>query len=136
MTIKRPPVALSLVLYPSGGAGAGADASAISGTHSADTTRRGFPSIRTRKSAGVRPGTGLPLSSTTVTSSDVTSTDDWKLGFAGCCADDGRPQRTQTTQRQNRILFFSPRTPRSRRLQLNVICPPRRGNPAARERRG
>ena len=49
-----------------------------------------LPSIRTMKSAGVRSVIGLPLSSTTVTSSDVTSTDDWKLGFGGgccCCAD-------------------------------------------------
>jgi hypothetical protein len=59
---------------------------ADSGTHSAVTTRRALPSILTTKSAGVRPASGLPRSSTTVTSSDVTSTDDWKLGGGGCCA--------------------------------------------------
>src|SRR6185436_4674712 len=130
MTIKRPPVALSLVLYPSGGAGAGAEPSAMSGTHSADTTRRGFPSIRTRKSAGVRPRTGFPLSSTTVTSSDVTSTDDWKLGLGGgcCCDDKMEPQRPQRPQSKNKKIFFLP--------IVIFICPPARGSPAARARRG
>ena len=76
MTIRRPPVALSLVLYPSGGNATVAPAgSAARGIHSAVTTRRVLPSTRTTKSAGVRLATGLPRSSTTVTSSEVTSTD-------------------------------------------------------------
>src|SRR5438105_1841147 len=46
--------------------------------------RRGWPSMRTLKSAGVRFEIGRPRSSTTVASSDVTSTEAWKLGFGGC----------------------------------------------------
>src|SRR5712692_3467847 len=99
--IKRPPVALSFVLYPSGGGGGVAPAGSVSGIHSADTTRRGAPSMRTVKSAGVRFASGFPRSSTTLTSSEVTSIDAWKLGFGGCCCADTKkePQRTQRAER-------------------------------------
>jgi hypothetical protein len=43
------------------------------------------PSILTLKSAGVRSAMGLPLPSTTVTSSDVTSTEARKV-VCGVCA--------------------------------------------------
>ena len=77
MTISRPAVAFSFEVKPSGGgAAAGAAAgAATSDTHSALTTRRGEPSMRTVKSAGVRVVIGCPRSSTTPTSSEVTSTE-------------------------------------------------------------
>ena len=90
-TMRRPPVACSLVVKPSGGGGAaGTLAGGVtSDTHSALTTRRGLPSMRTLKSAGVSVVTGLPRSSTTVTSIEVSSTPVWKRGGCGdgCAAE-------------------------------------------------
>src|SRR4029453_13006255 len=62
-----------------------------SGTHSAETTRRALPSMRTENSAGVRLASGFPWLSTTATSTDVTSTDDLKRGCCAspCCAASG-----------------------------------------------
>src|SRR4029453_13584135 len=63
----------------------------VSGTHSAETTRRALPSMRTANSPGVRLASGFPWLSTTATSTDLTSTEDLKRGCCAspCCADSG-----------------------------------------------
>ena len=99
-TISRPVVEPSLVLNPSGGAGTGgASPDGCRDTHSAVTTRRGFPSIRTTKSAGERLVIGLPVPSTTDTSSDATSTDDRNRGGScGCCSAETVRLKPDTTE--------------------------------------
>ena len=81
MTISRPAVDPSFVLKPSGAVTTGAASPCLMREiHSADTTRRRLPSIRTMNSPGTSVVIGLPRSSTTVTSIEVTSTDVWNRG--------------------------------------------------------
>ena len=126
---------------PAAAAAAAPPARAPSGTHSAVTTRRGVAvdpdgevgrrQIRRSACRGRRRRS---------TSSDVTSTDDWKLGFGGgCCAAPTRAEPAETAQhaerRTQRRLSLRARV-RPPRLLPIVICPPARGSPAARGRRG
>src|SRR4029077_10097169 len=102
--------------------------------------RRALPSIFTAKSAGASVVICLPLASKPVTSSEVTSTDDWKLGFGGggccACADRKKPGRTQRTQskNQNGVSLRSRRSPRF--FRVVTAFPPPRDIPAAPALRG
>src|SRR4029453_4489589 len=63
----------------------------VSGTHSAEATRRALPSMRTENSAGARLASGLPRLSTTAAAPDAPATDDLKRGCCAspCCAASG-----------------------------------------------